>query len=137
MSSNYCLTALLAFEHTITFGSEVELFWKQKWTGSSIIFLLNRYLVLLYNCLNIPFITTGYVHIGLAVSIFNNCLVLSVLLTMRSYCRGITIKASGVLMLIVTSTSCAPYNFFQETVANLYYIPWAGEFEAIKLASSS
>ncbi|TFK86762.1 hypothetical protein K466DRAFT_600045 [Polyporus arcularius HHB13444] len=40
-----CFT-LIFFEHILTFGDEVEMFWKQKFTGATVIFLLNRYLIL-------------------------------------------------------------------------------------------
>ena len=39
--------ALLAFEYLITFGQEVELLWKRKLTGASVLFFFNRYLILL------------------------------------------------------------------------------------------
>ncbi len=41
------MTALIFFEHILTFGDEVEMFWKQKFTGATVIFLLNRYLILI------------------------------------------------------------------------------------------
>ena len=37
------------YEYAITFGLEVELFWKQKITSASALFFVNRYLVLGYN----------------------------------------------------------------------------------------
>ncbi|RDX52294.1 hypothetical protein OH76DRAFT_1500807 [Lentinus brumalis] len=40
------IPALIFFEHILTFGDEVEMFWKQKFTGATVIFLLNRYLIL-------------------------------------------------------------------------------------------
>ncbi|KAI1786020.1 hypothetical protein LXA43DRAFT_82931, partial [Ganoderma leucocontextum] len=39
---------LIVYEYFITFGAEVELFWRKKITGSSVLFFPNRYLVLLY-----------------------------------------------------------------------------------------
>ncbi|KAI0630663.1 hypothetical protein C8Q77DRAFT_1160216 [Trametes polyzona] len=47
---NRCLIAvmaLLVYEFLITFDQEVELFWVPKFTGASILFLSNRYLLLL------------------------------------------------------------------------------------------
>ena len=35
------------YEYVITFDREVQLFWRGKWTGASILFFLNRYLGLL------------------------------------------------------------------------------------------
>ncbi|KAI0354663.1 hypothetical protein OH77DRAFT_1521558 [Trametes cingulata] len=39
-------TVLLVFEYLITLDREVELFWRRKFTGASVLFLLNRYLPL-------------------------------------------------------------------------------------------
>lgn len=41
------MIAFLGFEYLVTFDREVELFWKRKFTGASVLFLLNRYLPLL------------------------------------------------------------------------------------------
>ncbi|KAI0740404.1 hypothetical protein C8Q76DRAFT_790867 [Earliella scabrosa] len=46
---NYCGFAILALvlcEHFVTFPEEVQLFWKRKWTGASVLFLANRYVYL-------------------------------------------------------------------------------------------
>ncbi|TFK86763.1 hypothetical protein K466DRAFT_618635 [Polyporus arcularius HHB13444] len=40
------MVALIFYEHLLTFGDEVEMFWKRKFTGATAIFLLNRYLIL-------------------------------------------------------------------------------------------
>ena len=40
-------TALLAFEYFITLSQEVELFWKRRVTGASVLFFFNRYLILI------------------------------------------------------------------------------------------
>ncbi|KAI0695098.1 hypothetical protein C8T65DRAFT_758477, partial [Cerioporus squamosus] len=39
--------AFLVYEYFITFGQEVKLFWRGKWTGASALFFLNRYLALI------------------------------------------------------------------------------------------
>ncbi|KAI0325819.1 hypothetical protein GY45DRAFT_181301 [Cubamyces sp. BRFM 1775] len=45
--------ALLTYEYFITFDREVNLFWKRKPTGATVLFLCTRYLALLsYNCLS-------------------------------------------------------------------------------------
>ena len=41
--------ALIIYEFVITVGDEIELFWKQKRTLAFALFLINRYLVLIYN----------------------------------------------------------------------------------------
>ena len=42
------LTALLVYEWCITFSDEVNLFWKNKKSLATFIFLLNRYLPLIF-----------------------------------------------------------------------------------------
>ena len=45
--------AFVAFEYLITFDQEVNLFWKRKITGATILFFFNRYIVLLLYVMNI------------------------------------------------------------------------------------
>ncbi|PIL30268.1 hypothetical protein GSI_07446 [Ganoderma sinense ZZ0214-1] len=45
---------VVLYEYVITFGVEVELFWEKEITGASIVFFLNRYLVLSYNLVQLP-----------------------------------------------------------------------------------
>ncbi|KAJ3554289.1 hypothetical protein NM688_g3192 [Phlebia brevispora] len=44
----FSLSALVAYEYAITFEREVELVWKPKWNGATLLFLLNRYLLFPY-----------------------------------------------------------------------------------------
>ncbi|KAI0758218.1 hypothetical protein C8Q74DRAFT_1221898 [Fomes fomentarius] len=46
---------LLAYEYVITFDREMKLFWKQSITGSSILFIANRYLSLVAAMLDTPY----------------------------------------------------------------------------------
>ncbi|KAI0788066.1 hypothetical protein C8Q74DRAFT_1196326, partial [Fomes fomentarius] len=43
---------LLLYEYLITISAEVDLFWRRKWTGASVLFFLNRYVSLLYFLFN-------------------------------------------------------------------------------------
>ncbi|PIL30411.1 hypothetical protein GSI_07597 [Ganoderma sinense ZZ0214-1] len=43
-----CRPVVVLYEYVITFGVEVDLFWGKEITGASIVFFLNRYLVLAY-----------------------------------------------------------------------------------------
>ncbi|TBU40970.1 hypothetical protein BD309DRAFT_1021032 [Dichomitus squalens] len=43
----------LVFDYLITFAQEVEFFWKPKLSGAGVIFLLNRYIVLVTMLLNV------------------------------------------------------------------------------------
>ena len=40
--------ALVIYEYLVTFTTEVQLFWVRELTGASILFFINRYLMLLY-----------------------------------------------------------------------------------------
>ena len=40
--------ALVIYEYLVTFTTEVQLFWMRELTGASILFFINRYLMLLY-----------------------------------------------------------------------------------------
>ncbi len=53
-SNESCSTGLFAYEYVVTFGREVELFWKRRITVSSILFLVNRYLPLVVNIIYAP-----------------------------------------------------------------------------------
>lgn len=44
--------ALIAYEHVITFHQEVTVMWKRKWTGATVLFMMNRYLLLVATLLN-------------------------------------------------------------------------------------
>ena len=44
---------MVIYEYVITFGEEVELFWKKKFTGATALFVLNRYLLMLDYVFNI------------------------------------------------------------------------------------
>lgn len=57
-------TGLFAYEYAITFGREINLFWRRKVTVSSILFLVNRYVPLVVNMIYAPwpsYPTTHYV----------------------------------------------------------------------------
>ncbi|KAI0758242.1 hypothetical protein C8Q74DRAFT_1210420, partial [Fomes fomentarius] len=45
---------LLAYEYMITFDHETKFFWKRSITGSSVLFIINRYLPLVYAALTMP-----------------------------------------------------------------------------------
>ena len=42
--ANYFSVALYIYDYAITFSREVDLFWGRRFTGASLLFLLNRYL---------------------------------------------------------------------------------------------
>ncbi|KAI1783011.1 hypothetical protein LXA43DRAFT_977319 [Ganoderma leucocontextum] len=63
--------ALIVYEYLITIGAEVELFWKQKITGASVLFLANRYLMLFYTLS----LLRGYGPFTLSVTSITSCTV--------------------------------------------------------------
>lgn len=46
------VTALLAYEYLLTLTREIALFWKRRLTGASVLFFLNRYIVLALHIFN-------------------------------------------------------------------------------------
>ncbi|KAH9850484.1 hypothetical protein C2E23DRAFT_887375 [Lenzites betulinus] len=51
--ANYAEGAVIFHEYALTFESEVRLIWRRKITGASIIFFLNRYIMLFQNAITI------------------------------------------------------------------------------------
>ena len=47
------LTVLIFFEHLITTDSEIDLFWKHKFSVPAAVFLTNRYIILVFSALNL------------------------------------------------------------------------------------
>ena len=47
------LVALVFYDYVITLDHEINLFWKRKFTGATILFLLNRYLLVLFYIIDI------------------------------------------------------------------------------------
>ncbi|KAI0710203.1 hypothetical protein C8Q76DRAFT_695289 [Earliella scabrosa] len=46
--SSIAAAGLIIYEAIITFGMEVEYFWKRSYTGASVLYLLNKYFVLMF-----------------------------------------------------------------------------------------
>ena len=55
------MLALLAYEYVITFDSEVRLFWVQKITMASVLFMVNRYIALCAGMMSLPYEVTSQV----------------------------------------------------------------------------
>ncbi|KAI0722602.1 hypothetical protein C8Q76DRAFT_691336 [Earliella scabrosa] len=56
--------ALLAYEYLITFDREVSLFWVQKITMASVLFMVNRYIALCAGMIGLPIEVTSQPHSG-------------------------------------------------------------------------
>ena len=61
------ISALVLYDYLISLDQEVNLFWKRKFTGATVLFLLNRYLLLINYTL--IFATTS--HLSETVSHFD------------------------------------------------------------------
>ena len=68
------MVVLVLYEHLVTFNTEVQLFWAGGVTGASVLFFVNRYILLVYTLLGIlklsPVINTVSVSLG-KFAIFN------------------------------------------------------------------
>ncbi|KAI0368193.1 hypothetical protein BV20DRAFT_980856 [Pilatotrama ljubarskyi] len=51
--ANFAEATLIFYEYFITFGSEVRLIWRRKITGASVLFFLNRYIMVFQNGITI------------------------------------------------------------------------------------
>ncbi|TFK82550.1 hypothetical protein K466DRAFT_603591 [Polyporus arcularius HHB13444] len=97
MNVDYCFSistcAFFIYEFIITFDREVELFWKGRATGASILFLFNRYLPLITQLLYLAEYTTAtisaeHMEVGIAR------------LTSANYHScALFVKADGVIVL--------------------------------------
>ena len=47
------ISALVLYDYLISLDQEVNLFWKRKFTGATVLFLLNKYLLVLSNILSL------------------------------------------------------------------------------------
>lgn len=51
--ADYIRTALLLYDYLIALDKEVELFWSWKWTRATVLFMVNRYLVMILRLANL------------------------------------------------------------------------------------
>ena len=49
------------YDYVLTFSSEVQFIWRRKWSAATVLFVMNRYAILLYQTLNlqVQFTTFG------------------------------------------------------------------------------
>ena len=47
-------SVVFIYDYIITLGAEGTLFWRKKFSGATVLFLFNRYLVLFYTIYTIP-----------------------------------------------------------------------------------
>ncbi|KAI0722672.1 hypothetical protein C8Q76DRAFT_782863 [Earliella scabrosa] len=99
------IIALFAYEYLITLSREVDLFWKRKFTMASALFIVNRYLVLAVNILDMPYsIIVGCVGWSYASSILGvlQYLPWALFSSLRAYVLGSGAWSIALLVLILS-----------------------------------
>ncbi|KAH9939062.1 uncharacterized protein BXZ73DRAFT_29522, partial [Epithele typhae] len=96
------------YEYLITFGQEVELFWGRKINGASVLFFVNRYVVLTVYLLN----TSGFAKMSDNVRPLSICI-------QHGSCR------SHPAHLIVPRDRCSTLARSAVALTLLQYVPWA------------
>ena len=68
----YTHAAFVVYEYLVTFSNEVQLFWGRDITGASILFFINRYMMLFYAIFSLPTggLLAGTKTVSLDVEIF-------------------------------------------------------------------
>ncbi|KAI0738671.1 hypothetical protein C8Q80DRAFT_1275635 [Daedaleopsis nitida] len=112
----YCVLAVIAFlwyEFAITIGNEVELFWRRKANGATVLFFVNRYLVLLsYNLELLGFVPVsdkavyGFGLTGINDPLFGCMIYFAVLLLLNCthlICSVLSIEAVGQPLSYITT----------------------------------
>ena len=56
-------TALVFYEYVITLQEEVETIWRRRWNAATVLFMVNRYLMVVYNAVGIVIPTTAEVRL--------------------------------------------------------------------------
>ncbi|KAI0694085.1 hypothetical protein C8T65DRAFT_744499 [Cerioporus squamosus] len=96
------ISALIAYEHIVTFGQEVDMYWRQKFKISTVVFLANRYLALIY------------------FTILEQIPLLPSLIVYMRFLEEIRMHSSSE-----HSSSCSA-TYYSASLANaLIYLPWA------------
>jgi len=63
--------AFLVYDHSLTFSSEVELFWKTQWSLGKVLFILNRYLGIINCSLGISVLFHSYLPPSYCLKFFH------------------------------------------------------------------
>ena len=50
--------ALVFYEYVITLQDEIDMIWRRRWNAATVLFVVNRYLMLLYNAVGLVIPTT-------------------------------------------------------------------------------
>ncbi len=120
--SLFSAPGLLAYEYIITFDHETKFFWKRSITGSSVLFMVNRYLPLIHAAMDIPFpdpTTTKVSILLLLPSVLTQHLFWGV-----SVCRQQWPKDDYSL----EAASCEVAYYTLYSLERLQYLPWACEY---------
>ncbi|KLO19704.1 hypothetical protein SCHPADRAFT_992649 [Schizopora paradoxa] len=129
----YLLVAvvILCYDHIITFGQEVQLIWKQKFTFTTLLFILNRYftelayvptVLFLFNSPGGMQVCSSFAHYPGSVGVFSQA-VISAFLVMRSYAllrRQLWVLLVTIPLLIV-SVGVTAWAIVQVETANIVF----------------
>ncbi|KAM5541401.1 hypothetical protein V8D89_004955 [Ganoderma adspersum] len=95
---------LVIYEYLVTFTTEVQLFWARELTGASILFFINRYLMLLYIMAEL----WGYSPLTATVSVAFHWM----------YFVNVPIYGCSELLVDPPSSTIMTARFYQPTVNN-------------------
>ncbi|KAI0722669.1 hypothetical protein C8Q76DRAFT_719703 [Earliella scabrosa] len=113
---------LLAYEYVITFGREVDLFWKRKATMASVLFGVNRYLPMVVAALDLPYpvspsmtyaVRAAYTN---AISVILQYLPWAVFSALRAYVLSSRTWMLAILVFLLSMAS---------PVVNFVVLSWA------------
>ena len=118
----------MVYEYFVTLRREVELFWKHKWTGATVLFYFNRYLSLL---VNIYGLVASDAHTSDQVRGTIRSRVLLSLTPARSYHKRYAESLLvGYIQVLSNNNesccSCAAEMKAYKIIKVLQYLPWAG-----------
>jgi hypothetical protein len=136
------LSALVFYEYIITLQDEIDMIWRKRWNAATILFMVNRYLMLLYNAVGLVIPTTlrscTAVQILLDILTVLLFVVFAVFATLRIYAiwnRNIPISLL-ILALYLVPVVSNTYAFATDTIG-FFVDPDAGPqcFETSKLSN--
>lgn len=115
----------MLYEHLVTLGTEIRLFWRRKITGASILFFVNRYMMLLHNLLSLRLYSP---FTGNSVSMIAFASPPSRLTEFTGVCLLRNDLGASSSLTPCSDSRCSQYIFTHKTFALLDYIPWGGNY---------
>ncbi|KAH9840564.1 uncharacterized protein C8Q71DRAFT_740046 [Rhodofomes roseus] len=144
--NNYCqlsITALVIFEHVITISKETHLLHTRKYSGAVLLFLLNRYLLLLFGAENLIYVFSWDTRMGCeAMSVLYDVLQLMLYALTAAFAALRVYAINGqraMVAIIVLVLGLAPviagiYNLSQTSYDDVVWVgpyPECGNYNSI------